>query len=219
MSQRARARYRRVVLGSSPGCAAGRAGRSRRTDRRPRPLPMPLFDASRDLLRAERPFRWRDAGPSGLRPRTARGRRPPRARLDLSPALDEIFRFFHRHGLPLQPQHDEDGDGADRRVRRFQRRARRAGGELPPRRPSDRAARGLLLERPRLPLRRRLADQSASPCAWRAARTASSATTASPGCNGSIRRRPLALGIGLPMNLRDAEGDVGFILQLRMSLD
>ncbi len=33
------------------------------------------------------------------------------------------------------------------------------------------------------------------------------------------RKRRLAIGAGVPMNLRDAEGDVGLILQIRLRLD
>jgi hypothetical protein len=31
--------------------------------------------------------------------------------------------------------------------------------------------------------------------------------------------RPLAIGIGVPMNLRNANGGVGLVLQLRMNLE
>jgi hypothetical protein len=216
MSQGAQARYRRAVLGILAWwCWASRVLAA---DGGGTPPPVPLFEASRDLLRAERPFRWRDLG-SGPGPGLGRGGgAPPRARLHPSPALDEIFRFFHRHGLPLQPQRDEDGDGPIGVYADFS-----VGRDMP-------AVSFHLGDRPIEPLGAFYSNERGFRCAvvWPVKRVTlrlEGGEDSEFGYYGIAGVQwvhpsiPLALGIGLPMNLRDADGDVGFIVQMRMTLE
>lgn len=216
MSQGVRSRYRRVALGVIAWwCGAGRALAA---DGSVATLPVPLFEASRDLLRAERPFRWRDLGTGPVLSVDGRRSEPPRARLDLSPALNEIFRFFHRHGLPLQPQRDEDGDGPIGVYADFS-----VGRNVP-------AVSFHLGDRPIEPLGAFYSNERGFRCAvvWpfrgvtlrlEGGEDSEFGYYGIAGVQWVHPKRPLALGIGLPMNLRDADGDVGFIVQLRMTLD
>jgi hypothetical protein len=180
-------------------------------------VPVPVFEASRDLLRSERPFRWRDLGESGLRWDSRRSR-PPKAQLDLSPVVDEVFDFFHRHGLPLQPQRDEEGQGPIGVYADFS-----VGSDMP-------AVSFHLGDRPIEPLGAFYSNERGFRCAvvWPIDRftlrleggeDSEFGYYGIAGVQWVHPRRPLAIGFGLPMNLRDAEGDVGLILQFRMNLD
>jgi hypothetical protein len=207
-----------MMLGILAWCWASRVLAADLTDRGDRPLPVPLFEASRDLLRAERPLRWRELGAGPGLGRGWGGGPPPRPRLDLSPALDEIFRFFHRHGLPLQPQHDEDGDGPIGVYADFS-----VGRDMP-------AVSFHLGGRPIEPLGAFYSNEGGFRCAvvWpvknvtlrlEGGEDSEFGYYGIAGVQWVHPRIPLALGIGVPMNLRDADGDIGLVVQMRMTLD
>jgi hypothetical protein len=179
---------------------------------------MPLLDASRDLLRAERPFRGRDVGAAAFMAREGGRPQELRAQVDLSPAIDEIFRFFHRHGLPLQPQRDEEGNGPIGVYANFS-----VGRDVP-------ALSFHLGDRPIEPLGAFYSNERGFRCAlvWPIKRVTLRLEGGEDsefgyygiaGVQWVHPRAPLAIGVGLPMNLDNAEGDVGLILQFRMSLD
>jgi hypothetical protein len=216
MSQAWEWRYRRAMLGviAWSWCWAGTA---RAGDQSLTAPTLPLLDASRDLLRAERPFRGRDIGAAFV---MSDGQRtdPARGEVDLSPALDEIFGFFHRHGLPLQEQLDEDGNGPIGIYAHFS-----VGRDVP-------AVSFNLGDRSLEPLGAFYNNERGFRCAlvWpiqhftlrlEGGEDSEFGYYAIAGVQWVDPHRPLAIGIGIPMNLRDAEGDVGFIFQLRMNLD
>jgi FMN phosphatase YigB (HAD superfamily) len=212
---RAQARYRRAVLGilawwcwASRVLAADGAAR-RRPCRCSKPHAICCAPSVRSAGATSAAGRGR-SGPGR--------RRAPRARLDLSPALDEIFRFFHRHGLPLQPQRDEDGDGPIGVYADFS-----VGRDMP-------AVSFHLGDRPIEPLGAFYSNERGFRCAvvWPVKRVTlrlEGGEDSEFGYYGIAGVQwvhpsiPLALGIGLPMNLRDADGDVGFIVQMRMTLE
>src|SRR6266702_3439369 len=72
---------------------------------------MTVFDASRDLLRAEHSVRGHALAGGGMLTPDGIPVATSRAPIDLSPVLDEIFGFFHHHGVPWQEQLDDDGKG------------------------------------------------------------------------------------------------------------
>jgi hypothetical protein len=179
---------------------------------------VPLLQVSRDLLRADRPLHGRDVGfatlltPDGRLPGSLRGQ------LDLSPALDEIFSFFHRHGVPLQEQRDEHGHGPVGVYANFS-----VGHDMP-------AVSFHLGDRPIEPVGAFYSSERGFRCAlvWPVSRLtlrleggedSEFGYYAIAGLQWLAARRPLAIGIGLPMNLRDAQGGIGAVFQLRMNLD
>jgi hypothetical protein len=181
-------------------------------------LPVPVFEASRDLLRANRPLRWRELGDAPTRFSFERRPQPQRPQLDLSPAIDEIFRFFHRNGLPLQPQRDENGSGPIGIYADFS-----VGEDVP-------AVSFHLGDRPIEPLGAFYTNERGFRCAvvWPVHRftlrleggeDSEFGYYGIAGVQWVHPKRPLAIGVGIPMNLDDAEGDVGLILQFRMTLD
>ena len=194
---------------AAPALAADESGRGAR---------VALFEASRDLLRAERPFRGHDLGFAAMTTPDGRRPEPARANIDLSPALAEIFGFFHRHGVPLQEQRDEDGDGPIGVYADFS-----VGRDMP-------AVSFHLGDRPIEPLGAFYSNEHGFRCAvsWPINRftlrleggeDSEFGYYGIAGIQWLDPHRPLAIGIGLPMNLRDAAGDIGFIFQLRMNLD
>jgi hypothetical protein len=217
MAQGARWRYRPVVLGCiawSSCCAAPALA----VDINATAAPVPLLEASRDLLRAERPFSGRDLGAAAMMSPTARRPEPVRAEVDVSPAIDEIFGFFHRHGLPLQPQKDENGSGPIGVYAHFS-----VGRDVP-------AVSFHLGDRPLEPLGAFYSNERGFRCAvvWpvkgvtlrlEGGEDSEFGYYGIAGVQWMHPRRPLAIGIGLPMNLQNAEGDVGLIFQFRMNLD
>jgi hypothetical protein len=179
---------------------------------------MTVFDASRDLLRAERGLRGHDlAGiaafaPDGLPAATHR------APIDLSPVLDEVFGFFHRHGVPLQEQLDDDGKGpvgvyADFHVGRDTPAVSFHLGDrsLDPVGAFYSSAHGfrcaVVIPVDRFTLRLEAGDDSELGYFGIA------------GVQWVDPHWPLAIGIGLPMNLRGAGSNVGVVVQLRMKLN
>jgi len=216
MGQGSQRRYPRLVLGCiASWCCAGPALASELISGA---TAMPLLEASRDLLRAERPFRGRDLGAAAFMGRDASRPEAPRAQLDLSPAVDEIFRFFQRHGLPLQPQRDEEGGGPIGVYANFS-----VGRDVP-------ELSFHLGDRPIEPLGAFYSNERGFRCAlvWPVKRVTLRLEGGEDsefgyygiaGVQWVHPREPLAIGVGLPMNLQNAEGDIGLILQFRMSLD
>ena len=210
-------RYRRIVLGlivwswywAAAAHAADQAGST---------PSLPLLDASRDLLRAERPFRVHDLGEAVFMTHDAPRPGTLRSEVDLSPALDEIFGFFHRHGLPLQEQLDDDGDGPIGVYANFS-----VGRDMP-------AVSFHLGDRPMEPLGAFYSSDRGFHCAlvWPVKRftlrleggeDSEFGYYGIAGVQWMDSHRPLAIGIGIPMNLRDAQGGVGVVVQLRMNLE
>jgi hypothetical protein len=179
---------------------------------------MTLFDASRDLLRPDHGLRDHElAGLTAFTPQalSAATRRSP---IDLSPVLDEIFGFFHQHGVPLQQQLDDDGNGpvgvyADFHIGRDTPAVSFHLGDrsLDPVGAFYSSAHGfrcaVVIPVDRFTLRLEAGDDSELGYFGIA------------GVQWIDPHRPLAIGIGLPMNLRGAGGDVGVVVQLRMKLN
>jgi hypothetical protein len=177
-----------------------------------------LFEASRDILRAERPMRARELGVVVSAASDARFGRAVRPQLDVSPVLEEVFGFLHRHGVPLQEQRDENGRGPIGVYADF-----RVGGDMP-------AVSFHLGDRPIEPIGAFYSNDRGFRCAivWPVSRFTLRLEAGEDsefgyygiaGVQWLHPRRPLAIGIGVPMNLRNADGGIGFIVQLRMMLD
>jgi hypothetical protein len=218
MSQEAERRCYRIVIGlgitwlccTGPARAADDLLAERGT--------MPLFDSSRDMLRAERPLHGRDLGAVAIAGSGAYAVQPLRKQIDVSPVLDEVFGFLHRHGVPLQEQLDEDGAGPVGVYADFS-----VGRDMP-------AVSFHLGDRPIEPLGAFYSNERGFRCAvvWPISRftlrleggeDSEFGYYGIAGVQWLDPHRPLAIGIGIPMNLRNADGDVGFIFQLRMNLD
>jgi len=178
---------------------------------------MPLLDASRDLLRNEHPLRARDYGNAPFVVSDER-RAPARQRVDLSPALDEIFGFFHRHGVPLREQVDDEGHGPIGVYANFS-----VGRDVP-------AVSFHLGDRSMEPIGAFYSSERGFRCAvvWpinRFTLRLEGGDDSELGYYGIAGmqwvdpRRPIAIGIGVPMNLVGAHGGVGFVIQLRMTLN
>jgi hypothetical protein len=185
-------------------------------DARPN-LPMTVLEASRDLLRAERrvPFQTGAAvftAPDGRGPEALRGE------IDVSPFIDEVFGFFHRHGLPLQPQNDDDGTGPIGIYGNFS-----IGRDMP-------AVSFHLGDKPIEPLGAFYSSERGFRCSvvfpikrftlrLEAGEDSEFGYYGIAGVQWVHPTKPIAIGFGLPMNLQNAEGDIGLILQFRMNLD
>jgi hypothetical protein len=177
-----------------------------------------LLDASRDILRARRPLELRALGTATNQMFEWRDAVPPRAHLDLSPVVDGIFDFFNRHGVPLREQRDENGDGPVGVYADFG-----VGRDVP-------AVSFHLGDRPIEPIGAFYSNERGFRCAvvWPIERftlrleggeDSELGYYGIAGVQWLDPHRPLAIGIGLPMNLRDTERGVGVVLQLRMTLD
>jgi hypothetical protein len=138
--------------------------------------------------------------------------------IDVSPAIDAIFGFFNQHGLPLREQRDEEGNGPVGVLASFG-----VGHDLP-------AVNFNLGDRSVEPLGAFYSAERGFRCAvvWPVERftlrleggeDSEFGYYGIAGMQWVHPRLPLALGMGVPMNLRDAKGDVGVILQFRMRLD
>ena len=182
------------------------------------PLFVPLAEESRDLMAGARPLRL-DPGAfaEANEPRRLQRLRQ-RLGIDLSPALDAVFGFFNDHGVPLREQHDEHGEGLVGVQAAFS-----VGKDLP-------AVNFNLGDRPVEPLGAFYSAEKGFRCAVvvpidRFTLRLEGGDDSEFGYYGIAGvqwihpRLPLAVGIGIPMNLRDAKGDVGAILQFRMRLD
>lgn len=179
---------------------------------------LPLAEASRTLLRADRPRHFDDPW---LDPADVPGRGEPSPRhagIDLSPAVDAIVGFVNRHGVPLRQQRDQPGGKLVGVQAAFG-----IGRDLP-------AVSVNLGERSVEPLGAFYSAERGFRCAvvWPVDRftlrleggeDSEFGYYGIAGVQWLHPRLPLALGVGVPMNLRDAEGDVGVIVQLRMRLD
>ena len=150
-------------------------------------------------------------------PGDVHGRRR-RPHLDLSPFAREILGFLRRHGLPLNEQRDENGRGpigvyADVNI----------GEDLP-------AVSFHLGDRPIEPLGAFYTAEKGFRCAlvWpidrftlrvEAGEDSEFGYFGIAGVQWVHPTKPLAAGIGIPMNLRDENGEIGVIFQFRMVLD
>jgi hypothetical protein len=176
-----------------------------------------LFDASRDVLRAERPMHDRDFGTATLRGPDAGRRDPVRRQIDLSPAIDEVFTFLHQHGVPLQEQRDAEGGGPIGVYANFS-----VGRDVP-------ALSFHLGDRSPEPIGAFYSSERGFRCAlvWPVSRYTLRLEAGEDselgyygiaGLQWVDPHRPLAIGIGVPMNLRSSDGGVGLVIQLRMNL-
>jgi hypothetical protein len=177
---------------------------------------MTVLDASRDLLRAEHGLHGHELAVAVM----TDGRLPEASsgHVDLSPVLDEIFGFFHRHGLPLQEQLDEHGHGPVGVFADFH-----VGRDTP-------AVNFHLGDRSMEPVGAFYSSAHGFRCAvvWPVDRFTLRLEAGDDselgyfgiaGVQWVDKHRPLAIGIGLPMNLHGTDGSLGFVLQLRMKLD
>jgi hypothetical protein len=179
---------------------------------------MALLDASRDMLRGPRPVALRDMGGAGFSIVDTRGSVPAHPQLDVAPILDGIFGFLNHHGVPLHPQTDENGHGpvgvyADFSVGRDMPAVSFHLGDRPMERigafySNDRGFR-CAVTYPIQHFTVRLEGGEDSELGYYGI----------AGLQWLDPRRPLAVGIGVPMNLRDTERGIGVVVQLRMSLD
>jgi hypothetical protein len=179
---------------------------------------MTVLDASRDLLRAEHSVRGHALAGSAMLTPDGLPVAASRAPIDLSPVLDEIFGFFHHHGVPLQEQLDDDGNGpvgvyADFHLRRDTPAVSFHLGDrsLDPVGAFYSSAHGfrcaVVVPVDRFTLRLEAGDDSELGYFGIA------------GVQWVDPHWPLAIGIGLPMNLRGAGSNVGVVIQLRMKLN
>ena len=174
-------------------------------------------DASLDLL-VERPYRVRDFG-LAARPDLRRRTLPTgRTRLDLSPLAEGVLGLIREQGVPLREQRDEHGKGPIGVMASFS-----LGRDVP-------ALSFNLGDRPVDPLGAFYSGDRGFRCAlvWPVDRFTlrlEGGEDSEVGYYGIAGvqwlhpKRLMAVGLGIPMNLRDAEGDVGVILQLRLQLD
>jgi hypothetical protein len=217
MSQAEEGRCRRMVFGVIvwSSCCAVRSLAADEAGLVPRLL---LFDASRDVLRAERPILGRDFGSTALSGPDGGRRDSVRRQIDISPALDEVFAFLHHHGVPLREQRDADGSGPIGVYANFS-----VGRDVP-------AVSFHLGDRSPEPVGAFYSSERGFRCAlvWPVSRYTLRLEAGEDselgyygiaGVQWVDPHRPLAIGIGVPMNLRNADGVVGFVLQLRMNLD
>lgn len=177
-----------------------------------------LLDTSRDMLRAQRPIALRDFGMAGFSLVERRGDVAPAPQLDVSPILDGIFDFLNHHGVPLHPQHDENGDGPIGVYADFS-----VGAQMP-------AVTFHLGDRPIERIGAFYSNERGFRCAvsWPIERftlrleggeDSELGYYGIAGLQWLDPRRPLAIGIGVPMNLRDTERGIGVVVQLRMTLE
>lgn len=198
-----------MLIASAAPCAAGEAAN---------PLFVPLGEESHHLMSGARAQRVELIALDGERAPRRGDRLRQRLGIDLSPAIGSVFGFFRQHGVPLRAQHDEDGQGLVGVQAAFS-----VGRELP-------AVSFNLGDRPVEPLGAFYSAERGFRCAvvWPVERftlrleggeDSEFGYYGIAGVQWIHPRLPLAAGIGVPMNLRDAEGEVGVILQLRMRLD
>jgi len=215
MSHEAERRRFRFALGLvicwSSWAACARAAESETEQR-------PLFESPRDMMRLERPLRARDLGAVASTGPGSYELQPQRKQIDVSPVLDEIFGFLHRHGVPLQEQRDEEGHGPVGVYANFS-----VGRDVP-------AVSFHLGDRQIEPIGAFYSNERGFRCAvvWpvghftlrlEGGEDSELGYYGIAGVQWLHARRPLAIGIGIPMNLQDTKGDVGFVVQLRMNLD
>lgn len=178
--------------------------------------PLALLDASRDVLR-QRPIVFRGVGAAGFSITDPHGE-VAAPHLDLSPIFDGIFGYLNHHGVPLHPQTDENGDGpigvyADFSMGRDRAPVSFHLGDRPMERigafySNDRGFR-CAVTYPIQHFTVRLEGGEDSELGYYGI----------AGLQWLDPRRPLAIGVGVPMNLRDTERGIGVVVQLRMSLN
>lgn len=202
-------RWREAAIGILLASAAPCAGDDALPD-----LSVPFAESGRDLLRADRAYHLDQMQ---LAPRRGEAVRR-RLGVDLSPALAAVFGFFHHHGVPLREQRDEKGGNLVGVQAAFS-----VGRDLP-------AVSFNLGDRPVEPLGAFYSAERGFRCAlvWPVERftlrleggeDSEFGYYGIAGVQWLHPRLPIAVGAGIPMNLRDADGDVGVIVQFRMRLD
>jgi hypothetical protein len=183
----------------------------------PAPLLTLAEEARSDLLNP-RPYRARDFGAAALTMEQRDLAPPVRTRLDLSPLAAGILGLIREHGVPLREQRDEKGNGPIGVMAAFS-----VGRDVP-------AVSFHLGDRPIEPLGAFYSGDRGFRCAlvWPIERftlrleggeDSEFGYYGIAGVQWMDAKRRLAIGAGIPMNLRDADGDVGAILQLRLRLD
>ena len=179
---------------------------------------VPLAEESHSLLRNDRPFRLEEVQLDALGTPRRGDRLKRRLGIDLSPAIDSILGFFNRHGVPLREQHDDKHGNLVGVQAAFS-----VGRDLP-------AVNFNIGDRPVEPLGAFYSAERGFRCAlvWPVERftlrleggeDSEFGYYGIAGVQWVHPRLPIAAGVGVPMNLRDAEGDIGVIVQFRMRLD
>ena len=179
---------------------------------------MNVLDAARDLLGTERGTVGREWSSSIALAPSDGDSRGGSAHIDLSPAVDEIFGFLHRHGVPLQEQLDEHGKGPIGVYADFH-----VSPDAPP-------VKFHLGDRSPEPIGAFYSSHHGFRCAvvWPVDRFTLRLEAGDDselgyfgiaGVQWVDPHRPLAIGLGVPMNLNGANGSVGFVVQLRMKLN
>jgi len=203
------------------GCVASLTGRAAVSHASDAAVPsgnLGLLDVSREVLRGQRPMVFRGMGPAGFSIVTPPGELAAQPHLDLSPLLDGIFGFLNHHGVPLHPQNDENGDGpigvyADFSVGHNMAPVSFHLGDRPMERigafySNDHGFR-CAVSYPIQHFTLRLEGGEDSELGYYGI----------AGLQWLDPRRPLAIGVGVPMNLRGIERGIGVVVQLRMSLN
>lgn len=199
-------------------CASAGAAEELPTPAQPPPVVVPLTEESRLLLNGERTYRLEDLARTDIGPAPRNNRLRQRLGIDLSPLIDGVFGFFNQHGVPLRQQLDEEGDDLVGVQAAFS-----VGDGLP-------AVNFNLGDRPVEPLGAFYSAERGFRCAvvWPVDRftvrleggeDSEFGYYGIAGVQWVHPRLPLAAGVGIPMNLKDADGDVGVIMQFRMRLD
>lgn len=177
-----------------------------------------LVNDSRDMLRTHQSLDTRDLGGARLHIAERLERRPGRGTVDLSPVVDGIFGFLNRHGVPLREQRDEAGRGPIGVYANFS-----VGRDVP-------ALSFHLGDRPLDRIGAFYSNERGFRCAlvWPVERftlrleggeDSELGYYGIAGLQWLHPRRPIAIGIGLPMNLRDTERGAGVVVQFRMTLE
>jgi hypothetical protein len=181
------------------------------------PVSLLADEASLDLL-AGRPYRVRDFGLAARPDLRPQANASGRTRLDLSPLAEGVLGLIREQGVPLRGQRDEHGNGPIGVMASFS-----LGRDVP-------ALSFNLGDRPVDPLGAFYSGDRGFRCAlvWPVNRftlrleggeDSEFGYYGIAGVQWMDAKRRLAIGAGIPMNLRDADGDVGAILQLRLRLD
>ncbi|MGH7787710.1 MAG: hypothetical protein ACRERC_12630 [Candidatus Binatia bacterium] len=217
MSHRAACRYRRVALLCLSWLCGGAAAAA--ADDAKGDLFLPFAEQSRETLLGERAARGREMGWVALgTPRAARRIGMRHGKLDLSPLADQFLRYLQDNGLPLQEQRDAKGRGPIGVTAAFN-----VSEDLP--------AIGFHIgDRPIEPLGAFYSPEKGFRCAvvWpidpftlrlEGGEDSEFGYFGIAGVQWIHPTLPIAAGVGVPMNLRDADGDIGVIFQFRMKLD
>ena len=216
-------RWGSAAIGVVIACVSPCAGDDAATPGAPAaapPLFVPLTEEAHNLMGAGLPRAYRFDRLTVAEIGGPRRNNKLRQRLgiDLTPAIGAVFGFFNAHGVPLREQHDDHGENIVGVQAAFS-----VGEGLP-------AVNFNLGDRPVEPLGAFYSAERGFRCAvvWPIDRftlrleggeDSEFGYYGIAGVQWIHRRLPIAVGIGVPMNLRDAKGDIGVIVQFRMRLD